>query len=536
MIKRSALNEIGDYAVWVGMLLMASSLPLSLFGLSLGQFIIAGGWLVGGNIKAKFKKAFGDPVVWVLWGVYFWVVIGLWNTTNIHFALDSLRIKAPLLLMPLFFSSIQQFTLRQFRILLAFLVSATLVSTIISFIIYLRFTNVKVHDIRDIVIFLSHIRLALLVCFSVISCLWFIHHFTNYLHKFIGYLIVIWFVYFLVLLESLTGIFILSATAVLYIVYQIFKRKTLIVVRALGIIFVVFMFSSAYKMIQYVFIDSIKVITVDPSKLLKKTKRDSDYVSFTSRQDAENGNLVWINICEFEMDSVWHQRTGKSIYAFDVSGHEIQYPLMRFLASKNLNKDAEGVSRLSETEIHAIEKGIANVNDLTGNMISKRIRDLAWEYRIYHFTQNPSEHSFTMRLEFWKTGWYIFKQHLFAGVGTGDIQDEYNKAYINLGSKLNKEWRLASHNEYLRTAILYGIPGLIFFVVSLFYPLIKRKKSNDILYLAFLFIALCSMLTEDTLETQTGVTFFAFLNALLLFQGKVVLKIPQEENLEVVIE
>jgi O-antigen ligase len=101
-----------------------------------------------------------------------------------------------------------------------------------------------------------------------------------------------------------------------------------------------------------------------------------------------------------------------------------------------------------------------------------------------------------------------------------------------LGSKLDKDWRLASHNEYLRIAVLYGIPGIAFFIFSLFYPLIHRNKKKDILFLAFLYIVVCSMFTEDTLETQTGVTFFAFLYSLLLFQGKVVVKHPLEEKIE----
>ena len=518
MIKRSAINEFGDYAVWVGILLMAASLPLSLFGLSLGQIIIAAGWILGGNLKSKIIKAIQHPVVWILWGIYFWVIIGLWNTTNFHFALDSLRIKAPLFLMPLFFSSIQKFTRRQYRIVLAFLVVATFISTLISFIIYLGWTKVQVHDIRDIVIFLSHIRLALLVCFSIITCIWFISNLKNHLHKLYLYILIIWFVYFLVLLESLTGLFIISAMVLFFSIYQLFKKRAKIYFRVLGITVIAVIFISSYQLYQYIFVNAIKVVKVDYNNLPKITKRGHPYYSDSTRQDTENGKLVWVNICWVEMDSVWQKRTGTKIYDIDVTGHETQYALARFLTSKNLTCDADGVSSLNDNEITAIKRGVANVKDLDGNMLSKRIRNLAWEYRIYYFSQNPSAHSFTMRIEFWKTSLYIFKQHFLTGVGTGDLQDEFDLAYDKLGSKLDKDWRLASHNEYLRTAVLYGLPGLLYFIFALFYPFIKYRKQLDVLYTAFLFIALCSMLTEDTLETQTGVTFFAFLNAFLLFQ------------------
>jgi hypothetical protein len=42
----------------------------------------------------------------------------------------------------------------------------------------------------------------------------------------------------------------------------------------------------------------------------------------------------------------------------------------------------------------------------------------------------------------------------------------------------------------------------------------------DYFYYVFLIIALSSMLTEDTLETQAGVTYFALFNSLLLLQGE----------------
>jgi hypothetical protein len=45
-----------------------------------------------------------------------------------------------------------------------------------------------------------------------------------------------------------------------------------------------------------------------------------------------------------------------------------------------------------------------------------------------------------------------------------------------------------------------------------------RKKLSP-LYFAFLFIAVISFLTEDTLESQSGVTFFAYFNSLFLWLG-----------------
>jgi hypothetical protein len=51
----------------------------------------------------------------------------------------------------------------------------------------------------------------------------------------------------------------------------------------------------------------------------------------------------------------------------------------------------------------------------------------------------------------------------------------------------------------------------------LLYPLYTRLRKPDYFYVVFWCIAVISMLTEDTLETQAGATFFAFFNALFLF-------------------
>lgn len=46
-------------------------------------------------------------------------------------------------------------------------------------------------------------------------------------------------------------------------------------------------------------------------------------------------------------------------------------------------------------------------------------------------------------------------------------------------------------------------------------PLLLHKKL-DLLYIQFFIIIAISMITEDTLDSHAGVTFFAFFNSLLL--------------------
>lgn len=79
---------------------------------------------------------------------------------------------------------------------------------------------------------------------------------------------------------------------------------------------------------------------------------------------------------------------------------------------------------------------------------------------------------------------------------------------------------MESHNQYLLVMISIGIFGFIWFMFALLYPGIKTRAFSDYRYLAFLLIILISMLTEDTIETQTGVTFFAFFNSIFLLNSE----------------
>ena len=133
---------------------------------------------------------------------------------------------------------------------------------------------------------------------------------------------------------------------------------------------------------------------------------------------------------------------------------------------------------------------------------------------------NPSGHSVVQRLEFWKAALQIIKENPLLGVGTGDVKNAFEDQYTKMNSPLAKEWRLRSPNQFLAITVAFGFIGLILFLITLIFPLIADKNFNTYLYLMFFVIGFLSMISEDTLETQAGVTFFAFFNSLLLFLHK----------------
>jgi O-antigen ligase len=149
-----------------------------------------------------------------------------------------------------------------------------------------------------------------------------------------------------------------------------------------------------------------------------------------------------------------------------------------------------------------------------------RIQKIVWEFNVYLKGGNPGGHSVIQRLEFWKAAIGIIRENPALGVGTGDVKNAFAVQYDKMNSPLAKEFRLRSHNQFLAITVALGLTGLIVFLVSLFFPLLAERKYRDYLYLMFFIIAFLSMLSEDTLENQSGVMFYAFFNSLLLFLYK----------------
>jgi hypothetical protein len=328
-------------------------------------------------------------------------------------------------------------------------------------------------------------------------------------------IIFIWFFFFLILLQSLTGIIVIGVfVLVSFLIILINKNKRFLLrgISGSGIISILFIGGYFYKL---VFINSIIPIHVDESKLLKYTPRGNTYYSLPERQDVENGHPVWINICDKELDEAWKERTGFSVYNNNRFGYWYYYSVIRFLSSKGWNKDREAVMGLSQYEIDAIKNGFSSVEQINHNGMGMRIKNLAWEYRQYYYSGEVSGQSFTQRLAYWSTGLKIFKNNWLIGVGTGDVDIAFKEEYIKDKSKLEEKWRLRTHNQYITLGIAFGVSGVLLLIAVLFYPLMTNYKSAGFLFSSFILIAAISMLSEDTLETQAGITFFAFLYCLL---------------------
>ena len=193
--------------------------------------------------------------------------------------------------------------------------------------------------------------------------------------------------------------------------------------------------------------------------------------------------------------------------------------LIRYLASLGYSKDSVGISKLNSKDITLIEGGVSNHLMKNKWALYPRVYELFWEIENYIATGDPSGHSLSLRYELAKNGINTAKRFFWFGTGTGDANDEIMQQYELDETVLNNNWRFRPHNQYLTFFVAFGFFGFALIVVLFSIGIIKEKNNLDFISLAFLLIALISMLSEDTLETQAGVTFFAFFLS-LLFLGR----------------
>lgn len=544
MIKSS--TNIHSLAYFIVLTLIAISIPLSKFAMSVTEFMLLGLWLWSGfsfTISYRFFKLGGfikgtihfiayivtlayhnfiDQILafvrnkpaLILSSIYLIHIIGLFYTTDMNYALKDLRVKLPLLLFPVVFVTMEKTGYKRFRKLMLFYVAASFVGTIISFSLMLKGNFV---DIREISPFISPIRFGLSICFAFFTLIYFILYDNEFkIWKKITFgFVLIWFIVFLILLESLTSLWILLLVSIIYLLILLFKTQKF----AIKLAFVVLTIGIPVSLFFYV-TDVVKKAktpaVVIASELDLYTKSGNAYVHDTIVRGVEDGRYIGLYMCMPEIRQAWSEVSSYDFNGKTDAGEEIKETLIRYLTSKNLRKDAQGVNALTEWDIHMIERGAANYNYVKKPGLRTRILKIIMGYDVYKKTGDPSGSSVMQRIEYSKASLKLIKENFWTGVGTGDIENKLINQYTQMGSELKAKFRFHAHNQFLAVFITFGVLGFLWFIFALIYPAIKLKGFNDYFFVSFFLIIIFSMFSDDTLETQAGATLFAFFYSFLL--------------------
>ena len=514
--QHSIKKNFFSYSYIFSIFLLVTSLPFSKFLISLSEIILLASWLFDGNLKKKIELFANNKTALVISSLFILHLLGLIYTSDFKYGFEDVKKKIPLLLLPLILSSSTPLSKKIFENILSAFVLSVIIATLICFYILLGYTNREILHPQEASVFISHIRFGLLISLSIFILGYLGIDKKSVTLKIITPLLIIWLISFLIMMESATGLLCTIAVSGILLIRVIIKAKNIFLKISMStLLIIVCIFASHFF---YSTVTQLKLASnAHKVPLLFLTQNGNAYSQDTLNKEIENGYYVWRNVCDKELAEEWSKRSTFDYYGKDLRENEIKYTLIRFLTSKGLNKDSEAVASLAPKEIAAIEKGIPNVNFLALFNPTARLQKIVWEFNIYLKGGNPSGHSVVQRFEFWKAAIGIIKENPLIGVGTGDVKHAFEEQYNKMNSPLTKEWRLRSHNQFLAIGTAFGLIGIVLFLITLFYPLFTKQKFNDYFYLMFFCVAFLSLFGEDTLETQNGVTFFAFFNSYFLF-------------------
>ncbi|MBU2650879.1 MAG: hypothetical protein KKA81_08085, partial [Bacteroidetes bacterium] len=449
------------YLYLFGIGLMIASLPLSKYIMSVAQFVLGGTVLLEFykasafisilkkrppearivlalplalflfieafvSVFRKFLRKENLPAI-VLSSIYLLHLAGLAHTSDYEYALKDLRIKLPILILPIIFSVSEPLNDRRFRAMLGLFVAAVVAGTLICTAILIKGEYI---DIRDISIFISHIRFSLLIAFAVFILAWFIFGKERYalLWKVIFTGIAIWLVVYLIISASFTGLSILIITSFFLLLGYIFRKgKLYLKASVIGLFIIVLVGGFFY--VRNIWQDVNLVHPVDTETLDKYSAAGNIYWHDYSSDETENGYYVWLYVADNELKETWNQRSGIDYEGLDKNGQILKFTLIRYMTSKGLRKDAEGLKQMSDADIGHVEDGIASVVYHENPPVYVRIYKTIWAYNRYQVTGNASGNSLLQRLEYWKASLGIIRGNLIYGVGTGDLPGAFESQY-----------------------------------------------------------------------------------------------------------
>ncbi len=508
------LKKYASYFFILGVAITLASLPLSKFTMSIGQMMMGFGWLLQRNYKERLSLLKNEPAAWALIGVFFLHLLWLWNTSDFSYAFKDLRTKLPLFIIPFMMSTWPTISKKEKNFIIGLFLAATFSATL--FTIKIAIVDNPI-NYRDLSPFISHIRFSLCILAAIFLSLYSALQQPNVKYRLLLMTLALWFVIMLFVLQSMTGVSIFLIIVYILTIRTILKSNQF--KPYLKIILLLFLLGLPSTFIAWSSIQINKYITpqiVDFNKVqTEKTVNGNLYLHDTISYGVENGRYVGLFINYPELDKAWSRRSQMSLSGKDKSNQNITPTLIRYLASKNLRKDSAAVMSLSNNEIKYIENGIADVNLTTRNPYKAQLWQFMFGYAKYLRSKDPRESSLMQRIELWKCSVELIRKHFWTGVGTGDIPKAYSDMLKEMKSPLSDS-HLRAHNQYLSIFVAFGILGFSLFLFFLIIPIIYYKRYGSLVNYAFVAMILLSMLNEDTIENQAGVTFVALIWSYIL--------------------
>ena len=506
---------------FISLIIFVLFLPFSEALISISGGIILFTALVEDNWKNKIERAKRNKILWFIIGIFLIFLLSSVITFKSGQALYDIRKNLFFLVIPLAFLIGKTINDFQKRFLFYAFIFSISVSIILSLIRWITITNSDIFETHNISL-ISHIRFS----FQLILAFWFLVLFLqnnnktlHNKHKYLLLILAVFVISFLFFQQSLTGLIAFGGSIGFYILYLIIQLENKIKKVVLLILAVVLLLIPVVYVLWAVY-NFYDIEKVDKNLIDKETKFGNYYQHDFNNPMVENGRYVFLYVCESEMREEWNKISECKYDSIGKNGYVNSSTLMRYLTSKGLRKDAEGIHALNQQDIQNVENGIANIiYQKNKYSIYPRIYQTIWEYYIYSKTGNANYQSFSQRIEFSKAALTIIKRNIWFGVGTGNWKAEFRKAYQENNSKLSEELYASSHNQYLNYMVKFGFVGLIVIIFLIIYPVFYTRRNRDTLFMIFLIFLFFANFADSNFESHMGNSFFTFFYCVFLVSG-----------------
>jgi hypothetical protein len=491
------------YLQVLGTFILAVGLPLNKVVMSIGTIWLAANLLLKADFQTYWRNWKKHPVAWFIAAILLVHIIGFFYSTDLSYAFRDLKTKLPLFVIPISLIGYPLIKRHIHLVLKAFLVSL-LITSIINWLNMSTISNTgEIVSFRDVSLFGSHIRYGLLIVMGIVTSIYFFIKEPRLF--FIWIPLTLWFVYYTAIGQVLGGYIALIFAFIAFIIYSIRKFKNPITKRVSLVVMLLLIVFGVFSITKY-FTPNQRTVVF--GNLPEYTEQGNRYYHDTTFLWFENGNHVMSFVSEVELKEEWEKRSDKPYDRVDSNGYKLKSVILRYMSSKSLTKDAEGMKKMTSEDIKNIEAGMTNVEN-NSNSPFKRFETLKNQIQNYADGGDPDGNSLLQRVEHWKAAIDIIEKNWVFGVGSGDVQAAFDESYLRNNSKLDpKHWNRA-HNQFLTFWISFGVFGFLLFVIFWNYLFILFYSKKNLVGLCFTLIVIASFLSEDTIETQQGVTFIA---------------------------
>jgi hypothetical protein len=554
MVKEWMSNRILilNYANWIVIGLMAISLPTSKYTFSMFQFFLAGLFILDGIKYDELSKFFRQPnilvkgllsipfLVWIsiraivfkvsqipykkaffVFALFYLVhLIAVLYSENFSRALTELRVKLPMILIPLFFSSIKAGSEKWKDVILLLFVVATLIPTFFGVVHFIANPQA---DIRSLSPFIHHINFSVFVAFSIFVLM--VHPFDHVSNTpgFAVYakLAAAWlFLFLMLIIKSLTGVVVLFAGALTLFLFPELFRLTIRPLYSRVVAFLLLFGIIGYTGFSvFRYYNAIETVHIDT--LEQETSMGNPYTHDLQEPMLENGHMVFIYIADEELKDAWNARSNYDYEGKDDRGHDLRYTLYRYITSMGLRKDAEGLDKLSDADIQHIERGLTNYIFASRYSLYPRIYQTIWEYDQFRETGKFYKKSFIQRLTSIQIGIEVARANPLFGVGTGDVvaayRSKYHENYDLQLLEVPDTKLITGANQWLNLIVAFGLVGFLVTLFAFFYPAYISGAFQIPLFVLFFVVSATAMFGEEMLRFQTGLGFFAFFYSFFVF-------------------